>query len=505
MILLKKFMHLTCINMVMVGSAFAGSASWPSVGHDFQNTGVQPNENQINVDNVASLTQAWVFCAGKGNPVTSQPTVSKGILYCADYSGNVYAKDAKTGNTLWAQNFPTQFTTSPTIDEDKLYISTDTLYCLELKTGNLQWSQCLYKAGFYAHEYSSNCIIAENNVIVGVASHEPDLPAPYVMKHSGRVMAYDKGNGAPKWSLYLTSDQFSQNPEYGPGAGVWSNGAVDTKRGLLFVGTANSYAAPASPYTNSLIAINYKTGKIKWSYAFERNDVWTVKDPTKLKAYDHDVSTDPNLFTVKTNDGKFDVVGVGSKNGHYKIFNRDQKHPDLVMPMADVQLDQPSVFGALQGAPAVNEGVLYIASNGYLLPPNGTRDSLDYAGYAMNSEALSNLYENGSVKVWAFDIAKLLAHGDTVGNIPGDALIWSQETPGFVFTGPITYANGVLYQTSAVRGYARALDAQTGIEKWRAPFDTVGGGVTISHGMIYIPYGYPGTNFCGGIAAYKLP
>ena len=57
---------------------------------------------------------------------------------------------------------------------------------------------------------------------------------------------------------------------------VWSTPTIDAKRGLLYAATGNGYADPPQPTTDAVIAIDLKTGKIKWSSQVMPKDVWIL-------------------------------------------------------------------------------------------------------------------------------------------------------------------------------------------------------------------------------------
>lgn len=105
---------------------------------------------------------------------------------------------------------------------------------------------------------------------------------------------------------------------------------VDVKDHLAFIGTGNNYAGQANPYTDSLIAIDYTTGKIAWYYQFRSGDIWNVgSGPGSYDTqHDLDVNTHANIYTL---NGKM-YVGQGAKDGTYGIFCAVQSDPNNVAP-----------------------------------------------------------------------------------------------------------------------------------------------------------------------------
>lgn len=492
------------------------SGLWPLVNHDYRNSRANPLEFKINRQNVGTLVREWNFQIPTGAGVSSQPTYANGIAYIGDSSGTVYAIDVSTGTEIWSSVVPNQkFFTTPTVSEDRLYIAGTELHALNKNTGAVIWSTPLYEPGKFANDYPGNTTVVDGLVIIGVGSFVFD------QKTQGRLMGYDKDTGEKKWTFATTSDQFADNPQYGPGVGIWSCAAIDRVRKLAFIGTGQTLAGNPSPYTDSILAVNYCTGELAWSYSFNPNDVWNpgaVPQPP-LGTFNQDVSVPPVLFSSWTPRlGFVDLVGVASKSGQFKIFKRDQSSPTNVQPLVDLKLDPGSDLGAIQGSPVVYDGVLYIASAAYLTPTGERRtlDELFIAGISPPLQLFAAI-QQASLKTIAFDIRKLLQAGNTNGVVPEEAIIWQNTTNGLELTNPLAFANGVLYQTS-FNGFLRALDKDTGAELWRTipipPTPTfplpgfLSSGVTIVNGKVLLSYGFDPDGALttqGGVFSYTLP
>lgn len=492
------------------------SGLWPLLGHDYRNSGVNPLEFKINRQNVNTLTKEWDYkLAGPG--VSSQPTYSQGIAYFADSRGTVHAVNVQNGQSVWNTTITGQnFFTSPSISEDKIYIASSSLHALDKNTGAVLWSTPLYEEGKFSNEYPGNTTVVDGLVIVGVGCFVFDL------KNNGRLFGIDKDTGEKRWVIATASDQFEPNPQYGPGVGIWSCPAIDRVRKLAFIGTGQTYLGNPSPLTDSLLAVNYCTGELVWSYSLKSDDVWNPADgipATGPGTFDLDVSVPPNLFTAWTPQlGLIDLVGIASKGGRYLIFKRSQSNTNNVQPLVDIQLDPGCSVGAIQSTPVVNDGVLYISSVAYI-GPNGDRRSIDeiFITGVSPQELYFAALSLGSIKTVALDIRKLLLAGNTHGTVPQNAVIWENLTTGLQGRNPLSLANGVLYQT-AQSGFLRALDKDTGDELWRTiplpptPFFPIPGvlaaGVTVVNGKVLLSYGFdPSGTFPtdGGLCSYTLP
>lgn len=496
---------------------------WPILGVDYSNTQVNKKEHTINRNNVGSLVGSWnLALAGPG--VTSQPTYADGKLYFADSLGTLYAVDATDGTIIWQTTVPNNFFfTSPTITDNIVYIastsplaipSNSNALAFNRLTGALLWSTPLYQPGQYAGEYPGNVTAVDDLLIVPVSSFF------FNSQFQGRIMAFNRFTGQPAWNVVTTSDQFLPNPEFGPGNGSFSAGAVDTERKLYFIGTGQTFSGVESPLCDSLLAIDYCRGELVWSYKYETNDVWTPFDANAARpfgTFDHDVSVPPNLFSVKIDGKCVDCVGAASKGGLYKIFKRCQPNPHGVQPLAAIQLDPGSAVGTIHSTPVVHKGILYIAS--VAVPETPYRISNDNVYIPVITPVvpfLQNLFDVASMKTMAIDLQKLVKSGFTDGTIPSKAVLWTVFSKGVQGRNPITYANGVLYQTSQT-GFLRALDARNGVELFYtivdpqplpAPPGIITAGATVVNGRVYMAYGYDPLGFggvTGGVKTYELP
>jgi polyvinyl alcohol dehydrogenase (cytochrome) len=62
---------------------------------------------------------------------------------------------------------------------------------------------------------------------------------------------------------------------WGPsGAPIWNSPSIDEKRGLLYVGTGEATSEPAEPTTDAILAIDMKTGAIRWRFQSIKDDIF---------------------------------------------------------------------------------------------------------------------------------------------------------------------------------------------------------------------------------------
>ncbi len=431
------------------GAAEVPPVEWVRVGYDLANTRAVEDEVTIGPDDVSELAPAWEVTGLDG--VSGTPAVVDGTVYVGDWTGHVRALDAASGEELWAQQVsPGYIGGSVAVDGDRVVAGTfdARLVALDRDSGEVVWETDLDehpKAVVFGSP-----IVVDDLVVAGVGSFEVFVPGdPSTFR--GSVVALDAATGEERWRFWTTAGDESE----GPGVSIWSSPAVDTERGVLYVGTGQGYAPPAPPRSDALVALDLETGEEVWTAQFTAGDTWTIRDQTGADA---DVGAMPNLFTA---DG-VDAVGVGDKAGTYRALDRDT---------GELLWERPLTEGGLQGgvmaSAAVAAGTIYVASN------DASQDALLFALDADTGEEL-----------------------------------WRAEVGAHV-TGPVTWANDVLYLADDGGGIA-AYAAEDGERLWRHEVDApAAGGVAVVEGTVYAGWGWwlaaAPDDPSGGIAAFRLP
>ena len=326
----------------------------------------------------------------------------------------------------------------PAVEDNAVFVSSGhLLFRLDRASGMVQW-----QAETNDHplaQISASPIVVDGLVFQGVASAE------VVMAHEeytfrGSIGAYDAVTGAEVWRFVTTANDASS----GAGVGVWSTPAFDLERGLLYVGTGNAYAEPTGPLADSILAIEYKTGALRWSKQFTYPDVFSGSSP---KGKDADVGASPNLWTVAGRD----FVGAGDKGGTYHAVDRETGEVVWETP-----LTPGSVFGGEIGSAAfVDERLVAVSNVG---------------------DPATNTPTNAA-KVFALDPAT------------GHILWEAPEFAGKIFA-PVSAVPGVAFVATDA-GTLAALDTYTGAILWShaAPAKT-GCGPSIVDGRVLWGYGF---------------
>jgi len=457
------------------------SEDWASFGNGAANTRAAVGETKISPSNVSQLQLLWsdVGTLGSGHGLTATPAVVDDVVYTADWEGN-YKAFTSSGNPVWAQKHQSAAAAYPDQVSSSLVVTGDTIYsvagqgpgvvrALERSTGDMRWET---PVGTGDSWMLSSPVLADDMLVFGIASAGVFLPSGTEPTFRGMILGVDRHSGAVAWTFDATTFEGQQ---YGIGISVWSSAVIDTKRKHAYIGTGQSWRSPASPLSDSLIAINYVTGELVWHCQFTPNDAWALTNPG---GPDYDVGSTPNLFTA----GGKDMVGVGDKSGSYYALDRDcSQGGGECTPAWQKKLGRGTSLGGVMGAGAYHDGVIYVSNNTW----DVSRDMKDPAN---KSHVLA--FQAG-----AGDFSDL----------------WEAVVDGTTFGG-LAWANGVVF-VPTTDGELHALDASSGSELWKYQLDDmVGGGVSVSRGKVYVGQGFLNiVNFGGsldatpGLFAFGLP
>src|SRR6266403_1935593 len=332
------------------------SGQWRIAGQNLNNTWSQRAEHSISPANVKELKPKWVFTTG--GDVSATPTVVGDAVYFPDWAGNLFAVKKDSGRLIWSHKISEYdgvdgaiSRVSPAVDENQVIIG-DILnskqvhnganaISVDRQTGAIQWITQVDTHP--AAIITGSPIIFDGMVYIGVSSSEETLalnPAYPCCSFRGSIVALDEKSGAMLWKTFDMPDNGGQAGGYSGGA-IWQPPAIDPKRGTLFVGTGNNYTAPpdveacqnATPTANcaaaddffdTALALDLKTGAIKWSKMLQSFDTWTVacilpggatnpNCPVPVSP-DFDLGgSGPNLLE--------NIVGFGQKSGIYWALN----------------------------------------------------------------------------------------------------------------------------------------------------------------------------------------
>ena len=180
------------------------------------------------------------------------------------------------------------------------------------------------KDGYY--QQTSTPLIAGNLAVIGgrVADNFSTGEPP------GVVRAYNVVSGALEWAWDPGNPDVTKLPPegktYTPGTpNVWSAMSYDDKLGLIYLPTGNATpdfwagerTAMDDKYSSSVVAVEAKTGRVRWSYQTTHHDLW-----------DFDLPAQPLLYDVPDdNGGKTPALAQVTKQGMIFLLNRETGKP----------------------------------------------------------------------------------------------------------------------------------------------------------------------------------
>jgi len=306
--------------------------NWRLHGRTYDNQRFSPLTG-ITKDTVGKLTLMHTLHTGVANSFEATPIVVDGVLYLVTATNHVQAWDAVTGKQIWAwQPDKLDFTEAccgpqargVAVAYGKVFTALfdGHLVALDARTGKLVWQTDPAKTHpepKHYYTYTQAPQVYDGMVIVGTAGAEYET--------RGMVEAYDARTGNKLWEFRTTAapdepggDTWGGTDAWKYGGGsVWNTPAIDPKNGLVILATGNpnpDYQGTTRPganaYTDSILALHAKTGKLAWWYQEVPHDMW-----------DYDASAPVMLFDAKDADGRIvPAAGQAGKVGNVFIVNR---------------------------------------------------------------------------------------------------------------------------------------------------------------------------------------
>ena len=318
---------------------------------------------QINTQNVKNLKVSWEYSTPDSGQMQVNPLIIDGVLYAVDAAVQAFALDASTGKEIWRFGDPLKnwASTSRGVSywengEDKriLFTAGPNLWELDAKSGKpIKSFGNKGKVDLHTGlpEIAQNKFLISNTpgtifedlIIMPLRLSEGEDAAP------GDIRAFDIKTGKLTWTFHTIPypGEFGyetfpphayKNEEVGAGNN-WAGMAVDKAKGILYVPTGSAaydfYGGNrkgANLFTNSVIALNARTGKRIWHFQAIHHDIW-----------DRDFPSPPNLVTINRNGKKIEAVAQITKNGYVFVFDRKNGKP--IYPIKEFPVPKSKLKG----------------------------------------------------------------------------------------------------------------------------------------------------------------
>jgi alcohol dehydrogenase (cytochrome c) len=481
------------------------AAEWLMYGRDFRNWRYSPLDD-ITPENVAQLKPIWAMSTGgQLGGLEATPLFRDGVLYfSADYA-RVFAVDARSGNIIWRyepeyeEGLTAALCCGPihrgvAMRDDFIFVARldAKLVALNRADGKVVWEQTIddWKKGVTAN---SAPLVVGDHVIVGISGGEYGV--------RGYLNSYNAKDGKLEWQTYTVpapgepgSETWPKDDTWQKGGGpTWLTGSYDAETNTLYWGTGNPgpWAADLRPgdnlWTNSMLALDPDTGKIKWGFQYTPNDSW-----------DYDGMSTPILIDTKIDGQDRKIAAVSNRNGFFYAIDRTNGKFIYAFPVVDginwttgldPQTGRPSVVEAMKPkSDGKKVGPIIPGLEGgtnWFPPAYDPESGLFYV--AVNQWGMGlTAWEKGKLQYKPGDFYmgvdyQMYRMGDVIGRIKAidvsnKKVVWEIDSPLPLFAGMLVTKGGVLF-TGDQRGRMLALDAKTGKLLWK--FQT-GSGINAS-------------------------
>jgi polyvinyl alcohol dehydrogenase (cytochrome) len=366
------------------GTAFNNSPtgpSWNGWGATVTNARFQQAQAAaLPAADVPRLKLKWAFGYPGATSGGTQPVVVGGRVYVGTAEGDVYALDSETGCVYWTFQAEAAVRTAINIAKQadgKLaaYFGDQSanMYGVNAETGKQLWKTKLddyWRSGITAAPTYYN-----GRLYVPMSSREesqvgdPHYPC---CKFRGSMTAIDAKNGKVIWKTYTIPDEAHEIGKnsvgtqlWGPsGVPIWNSPVVDVKRNLLYSGTGNNYSAPATALSDSIVAFDMETGKIRWVSQVVKDDIWNASCGRNTRnelvcpdadAPDADFSSPPVLVDLQ--DGRQIIIAASKASVVYGL-DPDQNGKIIW----ENRMGKGGASGGVMWGPATDGENVYVAN-----------------------------------------------------------------------------------------------------------------------------------------------
>ncbi|MEN9704928.1 MAG: hypothetical protein RLZZ393_807, partial [Pseudomonadota bacterium] len=349
--------------------------------------------------------------------------VVDGVIYTGTGSETV-AVDATNCQLRWRYSYtPDEERSSPStrgvaVDGGRVFRGTGDgrLIALDAATGKLLWKTPI-AAPRLGESTAAAPLVWGGVVYMGIGGSELGV--------RGRVMAFDAATGRELWRFHTipmgkeTGADTWKRPESAKtgGGGVWGAMTLDVATGELFVPVGNpwpdidkAYRPGANLFTDSIVVLDARTGGLKWWFQVSPED-WM----------DLDMVAPPVLYRGK---GARDYLVFAGKDGHVTGVDRDTHRMLFRTPVTTVEKAAPMP-----------------TKEGMKMCP-GYAGGVEWNGPALDRR--NNLLITGAV-----DACFIVKLGKTE---------YGANAVSF---------GGSVEQVGDTTGWVTAIDAETGIVKWK--------------------------------------
>jgi alcohol dehydrogenase (cytochrome c) len=279
---------------------------------------------QIDKSNVARLAPRWAFPIPNVGNVETTPIVIDGVMYISS-ANEVYALDAGNGRQIWHYQRPRTkglignaaggINRGVAVSGERVFLLTDHAHLIAINrfTGELLWDT---EMADWRENYNGTSapLVVGNLVISGTAGGDEGV--------RGFVAAYDAATGKEAWRFWTVpkpgepgSETWQGKLTEHRGGASWMTGTYDLQLDLVYWPTGNpgldfngDERQGDNLYTDSVLALEAKTGKLRWYFQFTPHDIhdWDAQETPVL--LDTDWRGQPRKLLIQANRNGFFYV-----------------------------------------------------------------------------------------------------------------------------------------------------------------------------------------------------
>ena len=439
-------------------------------------------QGTIDSSNVNELTEAW------SKPLTAQssfgahassPVIVNGVVYSQDLESNVEAIALDSGELLWSKTYGdlSQGPNGVVVADGHVFGATSKeAFALDQKTGKEVWSMPLVTK---PKGEGIDMAPGYDDGLVYVSTVPLTAEELYPGGGVGTLYALDAKTGKKEWQFETVPKSLWGDPQVNSGGGLWQPPSFDGK-GNIYFGTGNPAPFPGTAeepwgssrpgpnlYTNSMVKMDAKTGKMDWYYQQTPHDI-----------YDWDFQDPPLLLNA---GGREIAVGAG-KSGIVVALDAKTGKPVWKRPVGKHNGHDEDGLLAMRGQISkIKSGELYPGILGGVIAPMATDGKMIFVPIVNQPGSISpteGLGESGGESA-----GELVAIDAASG-----AIRWEQPftTPAY---GAPTVVNDLVFATT-FDGTVHAFDAASGSEAWTGQLPAgINTGVSISGDTVIAPAG----------------
>ncbi len=478
--------------------------AWNGWSPSTENTRYQTREAAgLTAAQVPRLKLKWAYGFDGDVNAIGAPSVIGRYLFTGSAGGAVYALDTRSGCVHWmfqADGPVRSAILAVPLDRSRhaLVFSdlTGWYYSVDAASGRLLW-----KKRIDAHDsvrLTGSAIAYQDMIFVPAASWEetrslnPDYPC---CTFRGSVTALRVKDGSEVWKTY-TIEQESREMEnkpgvigrFGPsGAGVWSSPTLDPKRGVLYITTGDNFSSPGTSMSDAVVALDIKTGQIRWARQVTPDDVFSGACTTKAGGCPGpDFDFGSSAMLQKAANGR-ELLFAGQKSGVVYALDPDRKG-EIVW---QTRVGRGSANGGVQWGMATDGQKIYAQvsdSERVQLTNPGPGNPNTFGLDPNRGGGLTALRPETGEKVW---FAAPAPCGSRPGCSPAQSAALT-AIPGVVFSGSLdghlrafSVEDGrILWDFDTIRSY----ETINGVKATGGSLD--GAGPVVAGGMLFVNSGY---------------